>query len=221
MYERLRKKVTAIFRVLPGWLYITAGAALIACVLVTKAWLDCRRLAWQRDLLKLENQLLAQHEASYEQFHAALESGDPVLLERLAYLHLRMVPQGCQPLNTLDDPAIRPVSAPNPSPLAQQLQLQNPDLFTVELADLPADRSEEDFYRHMDLIVHDPALLPYRSTLVRLATGPKSRLLLGLGVMFLTAGLIPPGSPGSPRRPGSPEASCVKTPHPPSPASHR
>ncbi len=74
---------------LPGWICLLGGAVLLAMFTWTPQWLACRDTAWQRDLMRLQAATLAEQHNRYEQFHAALEADDPVIVERLAFTELR------------------------------------------------------------------------------------------------------------------------------------
>lgn len=79
---------------LPGWLYLTSGLALIAMCMLTPAWLTCRQLGWQWEVMEHQNRRLTEQQKRFEQFHQALVTDDPIILERLAFTQLRLKPKG-------------------------------------------------------------------------------------------------------------------------------
>lgn len=79
---------------LAGWLPVLAGGVLLGMTLITPEWVGWRELLWQRDMLRLQAEGLETQRASYAAFNDALMADDPVLLERLAYTHLRYKPAG-------------------------------------------------------------------------------------------------------------------------------
>ena len=83
---------------LPGWLFLAAGLALLALVLLTPAWLNHRDLAWQRDLMRLQVQQMERQAQRYADFHDALAAEEPVLLQRLALMQLGLTPADKTPL---------------------------------------------------------------------------------------------------------------------------
>lgn len=86
---------------LAGWLPLIGGLTLLGITLVTPEWLGWRELVWQRDMLKLQAESLQTQRASYSAFHDTLLADDPVLLERLAFTHLRYKPAGKQLMDDL------------------------------------------------------------------------------------------------------------------------
>src|SRR5688572_27063739 len=99
MLAALRNTVDRASAPLPGYLLIFSGMALLAMALMVPAWMESRELAWQVSLMELQAKRLADQENSYREFNTALAEDDPVLLERLAFYHLRLKPAGSTPLD--------------------------------------------------------------------------------------------------------------------------
>ncbi|MEX0653341.1 MAG: hypothetical protein WD534_01245 [Phycisphaeraceae bacterium] len=87
------------FAALPGWLFLIGALTLLALMLLTPAWLHGREMAWKQQFMQAQLEHLEAQQQRYQQFHAALQSHDPVLLERLAFTHLRLKPADKQLLD--------------------------------------------------------------------------------------------------------------------------
>lgn len=83
---------------LPGWLLLIGGLALLAMAVLTPAWLEHERLAWERDVLAAQTEHLSEQAERYAELHTALAEEDPVLLERLAFVELGLKPVDKTPL---------------------------------------------------------------------------------------------------------------------------
>ncbi len=77
---------------LSGWLPLLGGMVLLGMTVITPEWLGWRELVWQRDMVALQAKGLETQRMSYAGFNDALTADDPVLLERLAFTHLRYKP---------------------------------------------------------------------------------------------------------------------------------
>ncbi len=109
--------------------------------------------------MQIQARSLSDQDRAYRQFYQALSRRDPILLERLAFHHLRLKPAGAQNLMAVS-------SAHNPDTIESWLHEPLPRI-GVEL----------------------PALQPVQTRLVRITTGPMRLPLLGVGVLCLVAGL--------------------------------
>ena len=102
-------------RTLPSWVLIVAGQSLLAGMLLTPAWLDCRQLRWQGQILQRQAEVLLAQEQRGNRYLQALESDDPVLIRRLAYDHLRLAPTDHWLVNLDDPPAAPPPDTQHPA----------------------------------------------------------------------------------------------------------
>jgi len=93
----------------PGWLFLLAGLALIACSLLLPAMDDLAQVRYQRDrALALESHRLKRLE-NYEQYLAAVQREEPALVMSLATTQLNQIPADrglvLEPANLFSDPA--------------------------------------------------------------------------------------------------------------------
>lgn len=172
--------------ILPGWMFLLSGLALLAMAILTPEWLAYRHLDWQRDLMREQAERFEAQAQHYADFHEALAADDPVLLERLAFTQLRLTPVGKQPLQApTTDPVAsgrtvftqhRPGGAPQPEP---------PPLLASESAAVDAWLTEP--LPQVGVDVAPPR--PINSRLTRLATGPHRTALIAAGLACLAAGV--------------------------------
>lgn len=148
----------------PGWLFLLAGAAIVAATVIIPAMEDLAEVRFQRDrALALEKHRL-QRLDNYQQYLAALERQEPALVTTLAATQLNQIPAGrnliLEPANLFSDPAGSVAASPfaglEPEPLVL------------------------------------PSREPVRSTLQRLTTSDATRpWLMAGGVLCLLLGLLP------------------------------
>ena len=175
---RLRQRLAAH---LPGWLFFACGLALVGLTVLLPLKADLDQMQWRRDLMRSQANHLGAQETSYGQFHAAVTSDDPILLQRLAYYQLHLKPAGTQPLSPVGrgDGAIVAVNR-GASPRGD---VGWHDVPTVEnLLDRPAPRAGA---------ANQPPQPP-NTRLRRLTQGPKRVVLLGIGLVFIYVGMLLP-----------------------------
>lgn len=76
----------------PGYLAVIAGAAVLSAMVLAPAHASLERTRWERAVMRVQAEHLSDLAERYRDFHEALEAGEPVLLERLAYAQLRLRP---------------------------------------------------------------------------------------------------------------------------------
>ena len=159
---------------LPGWFFLICGLALIGLTVVLPVRRDLARMQWRRDLMQLQTDRLAEQRDSYDQFHAALTSDDPIVLQRLAYYQLHLKPAGTDPL--------APPGAPTSASDSGETQDWD-DMPTIEaLLHRPVPREG----------VNCRAPLPPDSRLTRLTSGTSRLILLAVGLVFVYVGMLLP-----------------------------
>jgi hypothetical protein len=189
---------------LPGWLMLFGGVALLACTILLPPWLETRELNWQREVMALQADRLAQQERNYRQFHEALAADEPAVITRLAFVHLRLKPAGSAPVGmTTIDPhsgiTVRFVSAPDDPRAAAA--------FIRQCLDQPGSAAVETWlHEPMPEMGVDYQPLPaVRGRIVRLANGPMRLPLTAAAICCIAVGLVPPSgasiSPGLVRGP--------------------
>lgn len=196
-----RQSVERFFEQLPGWMFLLSGLTLLGFAIITPAWQECRELEQQRELLKLQAQRISEQSLAYAQFEKALATDDPVLLERLAFFHLRLKPAGATPLigpAGIEPPArTRPLLVNNlartnsqtsdrkTAVSAEVIQKISQSLISVESwLQRPMPRAGVDFLPPQ----------PINSRLVKWSTEPKSRtMMIGIGALLVLLGMIPLG----------------------------
>lgn len=102
MTRRLPRIANHFLGHLPGWMFLVSGMAFISMAILTPTWLECRQLQWQHDIMRIQANRLAQQKQDYRQFYQALQSQNPILLERLAYHQMHLKPAGSQTLNSVE-----------------------------------------------------------------------------------------------------------------------
>jgi hypothetical protein len=146
---------------LGGWCLLLSGVALIALTLLIPAALQVSALRRQSDAANQTLANLQTQQGNYQTFVAAVEQGDPLLLERLAWHELHLKPVG---LRTLDDRT--PAEPGQTVHFEQWLRGDDPSVS-------PA-----------------PSTIP-NSQLVRLTTNPLPRIgMFALGGLLIACGLL-------------------------------
>ncbi len=168
------------------WTLLAAGAFLIGLAVLILPWQQNEQLRWQHRLLTQQSERLARQTQAYHDFDKALHDKEAVLLERLAYHQLRLKPKGADTLaGVLGEAGIQRARNNHfPYNTAVRQTGETAELrpgYTVEdwLA-IPLPQPGEDF----------PLYLPYRSRLMRLATGPCRLILMLAGALFISASLM-------------------------------
>lgn len=161
---------------------LIGGLSLVAMGVVTPAWLELSRARFEHSVMAEQARRLAEQAERYAAFRAAVEAGDPVVLERLAFTQLRL---------KRADAVLAPVERP---------------VTTDGSADaLPPGDIDRWLRVDPPVIGRDvPAWSPASNRLNRLAGNPATRTgLVGSGALFILAGLWW-GIPGSPGKRGTP-----------------
>jgi len=171
---------------LPGWFFLVCGLALIGLAVLLPVRRGLIQMQWRRDLMQMQTDRLARQCDSYDQFHAALTSDDPIVLQRLAYYQLHLKPAGTAPLTP-------------------------PGTATSD--DDSGDMHEWDDMPTIEALLHRPVPqegvncrppVPPDSRLTRLTSGTSRLILLAVGVTFVYVGmLLPIGTEGRRRSPVS------------------
>jgi hypothetical protein len=177
-----------VMAALPGWMLLLAGGAMVAMVTLVPAWVECRQLSWQTQVMKIQSQELAHQQKTYETFREALKNNDPVVVERMAYYHLRLKPVGARTLDELDQPAVTD---------------QDSDAVSEGASGGSGGGHVWRTLPTIEDLLARPMLQPGQycpqdatpdSRMVRLATGPARHVLLAMGVLCLFFGLLPAGA---------------------------
>jgi len=82
----------------PGWLFVIAGLAMCAAVIIIPAENSLQALRQQVGQLKEEESLLAARLSAHASFLDELRRGEPALVRRLAAAQLNLVPEGERPV---------------------------------------------------------------------------------------------------------------------------
>jgi hypothetical protein len=151
---------------MPGWLLTICGLVIVGSAVLIPPWLEVRQLAWQKDVMTLQAQQLAAQSENYQRFREAIASDDPVLLERLAYVHLRVKPAGVSPLVTASE-------------RHGDVSILDPSASIDAWLHTPLPQEGVDYRPYQ----------PIQSRLVRLTTGLSRIVLLGAGLCFMAAGI--------------------------------
>jgi hypothetical protein len=141
MFRLLRQFGDLLDRIdLAGWTLTLSGMVVVAATIITPAYLEAKAIEAQCVVLRQVKHRTIAHHANYVAFSEALRDNDPVLLERLAWHHLRMQPSGAQTLDTLEtleDPWVVPSVdkwvAPPPGQITIPEAIDLPDSTLVRL----------------------------------------------------------------------------------------
>ena len=82
----------------PGWLFVMAGLAMCAAVIIIPAEHSLQAMRQQVGQLKEEESLLAARLSAHASFLDELRRGEPALVRRLAAAQLNLVPEGERPV---------------------------------------------------------------------------------------------------------------------------
>lgn len=168
MFRTLTHTLERIAAPLPGWLFLLSGITLVALSLLVPAWADVREMDWQVKVMRLQAQSFEAKVDSYKEFNAALAVDDPVLLERLAYYHLRLKPVGAQAV------LLNHTAAPGSATRQERIPT------VEELLHRPVPTPG----------VNMPAYKPLNTRLLRLTRNTPTRLaMLAAGLLCVTAGI--------------------------------
>lgn len=147
-------------------------------------------MQWREQTLASQMHLLTDQAGIYKQFDTALTEQDPILLERLAYTQLGLIPVGTGPIQT-----------------SQPLPPVGSSTYTTQQADgwfsapTSASSSGQDVYEsvlepgQMPLATHPPQ--PAGTAFVRLTTGPLRPWVMLLGLVGIVLGLVSHPTPVS------------------------
>ena len=190
--------VSRAWNQLVGWACLAIGMAIAAALAIVPAWLDLREAEWERGFIELWRSRQQETVEAYEQFALALQSNDPVLLERLAFEQLRHKPAHGQLMKLPDDVAsawkIRQAWLAGDGRWGMWNTLDHEELEAAPLQPMPAASIEQWLHLPQPVVGVDyPPYVEPDTMLVRIATGPKRLLLLGLAGAFILCGLFFPG----------------------------
>jgi hypothetical protein len=97
-------------RVDPGWLFLTAGVALLSVTMLIPAIDGLSRAEHERDAARALAAWHAERLSRYSAFADELASGEPEVLRSLVARELNLVPTGAEPIAVADAPGADPVS---------------------------------------------------------------------------------------------------------------
>ena len=171
-----------------GWASLAIGAALVAMVVLVSPWLELHYTQWERGWMEACARSQQEQVEAYEHFASALASNDPVLLQRLAYHHLRLKPSRAQIVSLPGgDFALAGTNLTSGNEAVEPLPL-------TRAGDAHSGLVEQWLHKSYPVVGLDyPAYEPPDNMAIRLATGGKRILLLVLGGVFLLCGLQMPG----------------------------
>jgi hypothetical protein len=159
-----------------GWTVTTlcAGVAILACCVLIPQTDANRRLAYEREKLKLDLESVKKQVATNEEFLRRV-ADDPNLAERLAQRQMKIIRQGTRVLELKD--------ARRAGATDQRLGSSS-----------PAPTPDEVSPFHLVHVPPPPPMPPYEpvgGTLANLCYHPQSRLyLIGTGLLLMAAGLV-------------------------------
>lgn len=88
----------ALFRIDPGWLYLIAGLAILASVMVMPALDDLANARWEREKARARVAWQSERIGQHASFLERLQSGDEAVLRNLLATQLNLTPVESEPL---------------------------------------------------------------------------------------------------------------------------
>ncbi len=182
--------VAVFFNALPGWLMMAAGLAVLGACLLFPVWQENQQLQWRLNLMRQQADRLAQLDRDYQRFHEAIVQRDPILLQRLAFYHLRLKPTDADLLLP-----VQPLT-PDWSTVSLQRNLAAPS--AVAAPPLPVETL---LSTHIPTALDVPPPPPAPDTLLmRLTIGDLRPVGLSLGLVIVYLGLVWPREERTPAR---------------------
>jgi len=83
-----------LFRIDPGWLFLLAGAALLAAAILIPAHRELLSLRGELVRQETREQVVFERLRAYDEFLAGVREADPAIVRRLAMAHLNSIPAG-------------------------------------------------------------------------------------------------------------------------------
>lgn len=203
MIRAILRLIDRILAPLPGWIFLLSGLTIVGLALLVPTWIEWRELRWRLDLMRTQTERIVEQRDRFAQFNEALASDDPILLERLAYYHLRLKREELTPLTvgsivpamnrtrpnagTRGGPAGGTPDRPLIIPALANRPVAPPVLSIEDMLERPLPTPGIDY----------PAYTAVKSRLVRITTGPMRLPLVGAGLLAIIAGLYMPTPPPS------------------------
>lgn len=196
-------------------MFLLCGLTLVAIGILVPAWEESRKLAWDLDLMREQQRRLASQEKNFKQFDDALAADDPIVIERMAYLQLRLKPVGTDPIEARLRNQI-PQRTAKPATGTPGTNGGKPNIASgpIDPAHPPLPPSVEQLlYKEMPQPGIDyPDYQPVNTRLTRLASG-KSRLgLMAIGLLFIAGGLLSSNTKSEPPKPATDHTSPDQPP---------
>lgn len=212
MLRTLWNFIERVVAPIPGWLLLLAGLALIALAVLVPTWAESREMQWQLGLVREQAKRMEEQQKSYTDFDHALAADDPVLVEKLAFFHLRLKPVNAEPLFSPWNP---PMQAPSSAKLVRAGQKPG----QVQPVGAPAGNVpsvEQLLHKPMpEPGVDYPEYRPVETRLTRLTSKPATRaLMLAAGICCVVGGLLMNPRPQLIRDPSTPIDSEVEIDEP-------
>lgn len=193
---RWRSKLDAAAAHAPGWLTTLGGLAILSAVVLAPAHEALRETRWRAAVMRAHATHFESLADRYRTFHAAIQAGEPVLLERLAYAQFRLQPADKSAVPTPD--RSRPggaIEAGDPTVGEPLHDVADVHAWLHE----PLPRIGEELAPHR----------PIRSRLSRLASGHTRLGLIIAGGLLLLGGLM-----WTPRSDAGATSTCQGSPYP-------
>ena len=167
---------------LPGWLFLLSGMALVGFGMLVPVRHDLQQLQWRCELMRLQAQQLQHQETEYKQFHLALATDDPTVLERLAYYQFHLKPTGAQAFRATPDRSLLAAGSGQSDAMSADPPpwLQTPTLESMLHQPLPRLNRSRQLPESM------------QSRLVRLTSGHTRPAMLGSGLACICVGMLLP-----------------------------
>jgi len=185
--QALRVMIDRVLTALSGWVLLCAGLAIVAAGVLLPAWRSSEALRVQRDQMLEQAQWMQRQRDTYERVRVAVDQNDPLILQRLAFHHLRLKPEHAG-LITVDQPVLQPGYPPTVA--VMEARADEPVLPGFNALVESVDNVDAWALEPMDPAPAEPTAAATPPTrLNRLTTGTTRLLTTGFGLLCVLAGI--------------------------------
>jgi len=185
--QTFRAVLDQVLTALSGWLLLCAGLSILAAGVLLPTWRATESLRVQRDQMFEQAQWMQRQRETFSSVREAVVGGDPIILERLAFHHLRLKPENAQ-LVRVDEQVLQPGYPPSYGPITPVAHENALPGFSVLVESLETVDDWALEPMHPAPVATSPAEEP-RTRLDRLTSGPTRLLTTGFGLVCLIGGL--------------------------------
>jgi len=185
--DTLRAVIDRVLTALSGWVLLCAGIVIVAAGVLLPAWRTTEALRVQRDQMHAQARWMERQRETYQRVRVAVDENDPIILQRLAFHHLRLKPEDADLLR-VDEPVLQPGYPPT-------VQVMDRQPHETTLAGVNAlvetlDTIDGWALEPMDPTPVEPSVITTAPTrLNRLTSGSTRLLTTAFGLLCVFAGI--------------------------------